>query len=353
MNRNIIRDFEAGEHLDLFLVTAVAAVLLIRLFLKITGFPQLGGETLHVAHVLWGGLLMLVAIILLLSFLDRGSYKLAAVLGGVGFGAFIDESGKFLTHDNDYFFRPTLAIIYIVFILTYLAIRSLHRDRHASQVEYTVNALREAEQIVVGDLDHEKRDRALGYLEKCDESDPLVSRLKEVLKNAETTTSAEPGPLIRAKRAAFRFYWRLTGLRWFGYAVTTFFVARLVVEIVHAVTVIVFHKSWVQTMFSDRSIEKLGSETTTITFFDGSMVLFSVLAAAFVVVGAWQMRLSRLRAYGMFQRSLLVSIFFLQPLLFYRDQWGAFLGFTLNILVFFTLRYMIERERRSVNSQRS
>jgi hypothetical protein len=311
MSRNLIRDFEAGEHLDLFLVTAVAAVLLIRLFLKITGFPQLGGDTLHVAHVLWGGLLMLVAIILLLSFLDRGSNKLAAILGGAGFGAFIDEVGKFLTQDNDYFFRPTLAIIYIVFILTYLAIRSLHRDRHASQTEYVVNALHETGQVAIGDLDRERRARALGYLEQCDESEPLVSRFKEVLLNAEATTSAEPDLLVRAKRAVFRFYWRVTGFPWFGHAVTTFFVVRLFVEIVHAANVIAFRKSWVQALFSDRPIEKLGGETTTITFFDGSVVLFSALAAVFVVVGAWQIRRSRLRAYGMFQRSLLVSIFFL------------------------------------------
>jgi len=40
MGIKLIRDFEAGEHLDLFLVTAVTTVLLIRLFLKLTVFPN-------------------------------------------------------------------------------------------------------------------------------------------------------------------------------------------------------------------------------------------------------------------------------------------------------------------------
>jgi hypothetical protein len=345
MNRKFVRDFSAGEYLDLFLVTAVSAVLFIRLFLKITGFPRLGGESLHVAHVLWGGLLMLAAIILLFSFLNRFSRKLAAVLGGAGFGAFIDEAGKFLTHDNDYFFRPTPAIIYVVFILTYLAIRSLTRRGRASQTELVVNALKEAGQAAIGNINHEERDRALGYLARCDPSDPLVARLKGILENSEAVRPAAADPLVRARRAAHRFYWSLTGIPWFGPALITFFVCRLAVEIFHAVSVIVFHKSWMQALAGGSSIEKLGSESTTITYFDVSMISFSTLEAVLVGAGAWLVRRSRPAAYGMFQKSILVSIFFIQPLLFYRDQWGALIGFSVNILVFLALRFMIARER--------
>jgi len=345
MNRKFIRDFSAGEYLDLFLVTAVSAVVFIRLFLKLTGFPTLGGESLHVAHVLWGGLLMLAAIILLFSFLNRFSRKLAAVLGGAGFGAFIDEAGKFLTHDNDYFFRPTPAVIYVVFILTYLAIRSITRRRHATQTELVVNALREAGQAAIGDINHEERDRALEYLAECDPSDRLVARLKDILENSDAVGAAAGDPLVRARRAAYRFYWSLTGIRWFGPALIAFFVCRLVVEIFHAVSVIVFHKSWMQLLAGGGSIEKLGSDTTTITYFDVSMILFSALEAVLVAAGAWLVRRSRAAAYGMFQKSILVSIFFIQPLLFYRDQWGALLGFSFNILVFLALRFMSARER--------
>ena len=37
------------------------AVLVTRLYLTLTGFPKVGGGGLHLAHLLWGGLLMLAA----------------------------------------------------------------------------------------------------------------------------------------------------------------------------------------------------------------------------------------------------------------------------------------------------
>ena len=68
--------------------------------------PRLGGGELHIAHMLWGGALMLVALVVLLAYLDRTVQHVAAVIAGLGFGTFVDEIGKFLTADNDYFFRP-------------------------------------------------------------------------------------------------------------------------------------------------------------------------------------------------------------------------------------------------------
>ena len=88
-----IRDADGGEILELFLVAAVAALLLIRAFLALTGYPQLGSANLHIAHMLWGGLLMLAALMLLISYWSPGVRWLAGLLGGVGFGAFIDELG--------------------------------------------------------------------------------------------------------------------------------------------------------------------------------------------------------------------------------------------------------------------
>src|SRR5207245_8137076 len=122
--RHLARAADA-DLLDTFLVSAVATLLIIRVFLEATGYPQLGGNGLHIAHVLWGGLGMLVAIVLLLLFLSSSTRLVAALVGGAGFGAFIDELGKFVTSDNDYFFKPTAALVYVTFVLLFLAVRQV------------------------------------------------------------------------------------------------------------------------------------------------------------------------------------------------------------------------------------
>src|SRR5438874_1476792 len=76
------RDFEAGLYLQDLLVAAVVAILLTRAFLGLTGYPRVGGGGLHVAHMLWGGLLMLAALVLLLAVLGKRTKRVAGVLGG-------------------------------------------------------------------------------------------------------------------------------------------------------------------------------------------------------------------------------------------------------------------------------
>ena len=108
---DLARDIDAGAYLETMLVAAVTSVLLTRLYLQATGFPQLGGGGLHLAHLLWGGLLMLIAQILLLATLGKRLKHVAATVGGLGFGLFVDELGKFVTSDNNYFFQPAIAMM--------------------------------------------------------------------------------------------------------------------------------------------------------------------------------------------------------------------------------------------------
>ncbi|RBY78136.1 hypothetical protein DQ238_13110 [Geodermatophilus sp. TF02-6] len=124
---------DAVAHLRLTLVTFAVSVLGIRIYLAATGYPQIGGQTLHIAHALWGGLLLFVASLLPLLIADRRVLTTVALLSGVGAGLFVDEVGKFITADNDYFFPAAAPIAYAVFLLTVLVgLRFVGRSRECS-----------------------------------------------------------------------------------------------------------------------------------------------------------------------------------------------------------------------------
>lgn len=125
----------AERYLRVTLLAFAATVVLTRLFLMVTGYPKLGGGNLHIAHMLWGGLLLFAASLLPLILGNRWVYHLSAVLSGIGVGLFIDEVGKFITLSNDYFYPAAAPIIYAFFLLTvllYLRVRRVEpRDPRA------------------------------------------------------------------------------------------------------------------------------------------------------------------------------------------------------------------------------
>jgi hypothetical protein len=115
-----VRREGAARYLLLTLLSFGASVSLTRLFLDLTGYPQLGSGSLHIAHVLWGGLLLFIAALLPLILANRWVYVAGALLAGSGVGLFIDEVGKFITRSNDYFFPAAAPIIYGFFLVTVL-----------------------------------------------------------------------------------------------------------------------------------------------------------------------------------------------------------------------------------------
>jgi Ca2+/Na+ antiporter len=336
----LLRDLHARHHLELFLVSAVSAVLAIRGYLRLTNYPKVGGESLHIAHMLWGGLLMLAALLVLLAFIGESSRRLAAFAGGVGFGTFIDEVGKFVTHDNDYFFRPAVALIYVVFVLTYLALRSVRR-RNATHQEYLVNALQEMEQAAVRDLQAEERDRALQFLSRADARDPLVVGLRQVLERAELRPASAPGILSRSRRTMASRYREVARHPAFAKGLIAFFVAQVLIKLVHVGLVVSGAEPAIvsQLALMNREIEgysiaewlQLGS---------------SLLSAGFVALGVAVIRRSRLRGLRMFQRAILVSIFLTQVFMFYHAQWAGLVVLAFNLVVLLGLEFMIEHEER-------
>ena len=338
------RNFYAGNYLENFLVAAVAAVLGIRLFLKMTGYPQIGGSSLHIAHMLWGGLLMLVSIIILLSFLNRASERLASIVGGIGFGTFIDEVGKFVTRDNNYFFEPAVAIIYVTFILVFIAIRAIQSGRSYTRDEYLLNALRETQEVVLHDLDEEGKTKVLYYLSKSDQSDPLVIALKNLLSDTKLVPSVRPWLYTRIKLYFRDLYYKIIQYRAFSITIAIFFLVQLLVTLAYVIVLVFFVGLGWDKILNIRIFNHVAQRIVGLSFIQWAELFSSLLSSVFVFLGVFYIKRSRLIAFRMFERSILVSIFLTNVFIFYQKQFGALTHLIFDILILMALRYMIGRE---------
>ena len=202
--RHLAVERESAEtYLLISLVSFGATVILVRLFLQLSRYPQLGSDTLHIAHLLWGGLLLFGAVLVVLIWDNPGALTLAAVQSGVGIGLFVDEVGKFITQSHDYFYPPAAPIIYGLFLLTVLLYLYVRRpDEHDPQ-RAMVHALEELQTAIYSELDERGARRLLANLSYARQSgDQEIARLATVLHDHVEQWQAlcqdrEPGFLRR------------------------------------------------------------------------------------------------------------------------------------------------------------
>lgn len=299
----------------------MSAVLAIRFILRITGYPSIGGARFHIAHMLWGGLLMALALLLCLSFLGNRTRLLAALLGGVGFGFFIDEIGKFVTRDNNYFFQPSIALIYITFVLIYLAFRDLQLRRVISREEYLVNALNDFEEAIINDLQPEERDRARRYLAAIAERDELTASLSSLIEGAAIRPRTE-GWSHQMRRYVIAGYEAVVlRANHFG-GLITLFVLQLAIN---AGTVVLL-------ALRDLSADIVGTGgVSALPVSDWLLIVATVIPTVFVILAVVTLTRSRLSALRLFHRGVLLSILFTQVFMFYRHQGAALAVLAFNL----------------------
>lgn len=151
-NPFIIVSDRSSQLMMIILVSCALTVALTRLFLALTGYPQIGGSTFHLAHALWGGLALFLAGATVLALQNRGAAVVGALLTGIGFGLFVDEVGKFITQRNDYFFPLAAPIIYASLLLILLLSELARRHQLRSPRAHLLAAISLSQTIADGTI---------------------------------------------------------------------------------------------------------------------------------------------------------------------------------------------------------
>jgi hypothetical protein len=324
-----LRNSDGPLLLESFLVAGVVSFLGIRWFLTLTGFPRIGGGGLHIAHMLWGGALMLGALVLLLSYLDRSIQHLAAIIAGLGFGTFIDEVGKFVTADNDYFFRPAVSLVYVVFVVVFLVARAIEGRRPLTEREALANALDLLQGTLGEPIEPEDRARIDDMLDRAGAEGHLAPALRLYLDHVPGRPDVEAW-WEAIPRWGARRYKQLAADPRFEALVTA-------AVIVYATAVVIASLLVVVTAARPGSNEPLTVAAT-------GHVISTLAGAALVARGVVALPGSRAAAYRWFVRGVLVWLLLTQVFIFYESELAGLGGLALDLGVYATLLYALRRE---------
>ncbi len=196
----LIEREHAVRYLMISLLSFVATITVVRSFLALTGYPQVGSATLHIAHVLWGGLILYIASILPLIYINPKLHYLGALLSGIGMGLFLDEVGKFITRQYDYFFPAAAPIMYVFFLLIIVLLIMIRRPEAVDGRAELVKSLEIVREQLYRPLDVDEREHIEADLTRVLETDNdsihqnMARQLLDiVLTDMRSVPAPEPG----------------------------------------------------------------------------------------------------------------------------------------------------------------
>ena len=304
----LVRALDGGRNMQLMVLAGIVTVLVTRAYLAATGYPQVGGGSLHIAHALWGGLLMLVGLVVALLFADRLARLVTALAGGIGIGLFVDEVGKFITRTNNYFFAPAAGVMYLLFAALVLLVTRVRTRRRASPAADAAAAAVLAAGGLTRGLTSRQRRAAMQLV--ADREDAAAVGVRYLVAAAPSRSDLRgrgtlPGALARRLRTVVDWRWLppvLIGLM---------VVSRVVVALVFVI----------------QSIGALAADDRSLLGQEYGAVLASALSrtaeAVLTVLGAVRWRTGRSAGYRWLIAALYVNLFVTQLFNFTDSQFGA------------------------------
>jgi hypothetical protein len=334
--------------LDTMLVCAVATILIVRTQLWLTNYPQLGGRGLHIAHLLWGGLLMLVALVILLGFVSPSAREVAAVVGGVGLGALHRRVGK-VRHRRQ---QLLLQADRRDHLLLFHHLLSGHPGSGPAEGIHAAGVPRQRDRDTQGErAPRSRRLEAAARARIARTGRPVRSTRARASRHARADAlpsdtgrargnpgrTTDSGGVLRCRRSPLVRARDRRVLQRVGIGFTA--ADRRAGRLRHG-------------RADSAEVFRVGHRITNsplgaaqVDFIQWADLAASVVATGFVVAGLyWLGQSRRIAAFAMFERAVLVSIFFTQVFAFVYSQFAAVFGLFFDLLLFVAVRAILGRE---------
>jgi hypothetical protein len=266
---------------------------------------------------------------LLLAFLDRAVQHAAAVIAGLGFGTFIDEIGKFVTADNDYFYRPAVALIYGLFVVAFLVARTLVGQRRLSEGEALANVLDFLASVPKAGIEPDDRARLERLLANADPTSARTRFARQYLE-ALPSASAHQTWIETAYRRLADGYDQVMANPWAERALVVGVIGYAALAVM-GVTILAV---------ANPTSGAVASSTVATPAQIGSTIAGALLVGR----GVLSLNDSRMSAYHWFVRGILVWILVTQVFVFYSSQLAGLGGLVVDLIAYGSLRFALARE---------
>ncbi|WP_232718041.1 hypothetical protein [Gordonia metallireducens] len=342
----IVRSAHGTAAVEWFLIIAIATILITRLYLELTGYPQVGNGTLHIAHALWGGALMMVALVIGWLFLGANARVTAVIVGGIGFGLFLDEVGKFVTRDNDYFYGPAPEIMYVLVVLVLLASRIVRDLKPPTGAEALANAASIAAEGVAHGLPERRRQLAEDFLVVAETNGFDTATIANVRALLESSRGTPDRLMILRGRAVGLIPDFFRSPRWVSIVGWGLVVASGLAVVVGALSfVFPEHRS----DDVDFYLELADNAPATWILFISGIVVFVMALPAMVarrrgLAGIWPLRTLRIAALVFMLSNALVD--------FAMEGFGALLNVAIGLFTLSVLGYHLAQAVTASNDRR-
>jgi hypothetical protein len=340
----LIERENAVRYMMVSMLSFIATVVVVRTFLALTGYPQIGNGTLHIAHVLWGGLILYIAAILPLIYINPRLHSLDAILSGVGVGLFIDEVGKFITRQYDYFIPAAAPIMYIFFLLIVILLIMIRRPEAVDGRAELVKTIEIVREQLYRPLEATERAHVESDMSKVIETDSdglhqdMAKKLLEIVRSDPRTAPETQPSWWRHFADQLEDWLTELQLRWLlgaGMLVLSLLTLKNPVQV------------WLEQVMPNSALVAFlyihaGRQITPIE----APVLFNTRLVVEILVGLLLLisvvllvaRQKRL-AFDLGYLSLLVSLTVLDLLLFYFEQFSAIFIVLIQFVVMFGVIY--------------
>ena len=321
-----------------FSIWAILSLLGTRIFLVVFNNPVIGRGNWHIAHVLWGGICMLIGILIFLVFYGRNSVRYASIFSGIGWGMFIDEIGKYITSDNNYWFRPAIIFIYISFIFLFFLYRLLEKKYTKTHSACWHELLQDCQELIDSDLEITEKRELLQKIHRFEKMTPshlekkILFDLKDWVESTiplKDKVQFDPAKIIalslkttynRLFKKKLIFYGLFSYSLWYVFD-KIYDSIRLLFHSNKAALLLDYYRHY--DFFSRADVYMI-----TIKF------IIEVFVACLFAIGLYfWLRKKTVKGIQFFQLGLLVNIFIGSILKFYFEQFSAVLSLILALIV--------------------